>query len=152
MASSTRPGEYHLYLTNIPSSAERPGVAAYRARWLIELAFAELKGDYGLDQIPTSKKSGVEVFLYASIITMLASHRLLLAVRRGSPCGRCIPAPLGKVFRAFALDILRILVRRRHCLAGSSNTMLHEAVDPHLCRLGLLQQAEKGIGYAAPTQ
>ncbi len=151
--------EYHLYLTNIPPCCmnAQDVAAVYRARWLIELAFAELKGGYGLDQIPTSKKSGVEIFLYASIITMLASRRLLLAVRRklAHAADRIPAGRWARIFRAFALDVLRILVapaRHVRYLAGSiETTMLHEALDPHLNRPGLLRQAENGIGYYAAS-
>jgi IS4 transposase len=68
-------GEYHLYITNIP--AEKLSVEdvarTYAVRWLIEMAFKQLKSAYRLDQMPSSKRPVVEALLYAALITMMAT-------------------------------------------------------------------------------
>jgi putative transposase len=55
-------GVYHLYLTNVPQetlSAKEVG-NVYRARWLIELAFRELKSSFEMETMPSSKAHIVE--------------------------------------------------------------------------------------------
>jgi IS4 transposase len=54
--------KYHLYVTNIRTdrlSAEDIA-RTYTARWLVELAFRELKGQYRIDQMPSAKRAVVE--------------------------------------------------------------------------------------------
>ena len=50
-------GHYHLYVTNVPVktlAAEEVG-QVYGARWLIELAFRELKSQYAMESMPLSR-------------------------------------------------------------------------------------------------
>ena len=151
-------GEYHLYVTNVPSerlSAEEIATT-YRARWYVELLFAEWKSGYGLDQIPSRKKEAVEIFIYASVITMLASRTLLREVRRKlkSVAGRIPAMRWAKIFQAHVLQILQVLLtpprHGRYWANGLEAALLHEAVDPHLDRPGLLQQVQNGTSsYAA---
>jgi IS4 transposase len=54
--------KYPLYATNIPTdrlSAEDIA-RTYAARWLVELAFRELKGQYRIDPMPSAKRAVVE--------------------------------------------------------------------------------------------
>lgn len=77
-------GVYHWYITNLPVdkiAAEEIG-KLYAARWTIELLFRELKTCYQLESLPSRKSYVVEALLYASLLTLLASRALLLAVRR----------------------------------------------------------------------
>jgi IS4 transposase len=145
-------GEYHLYVTNVPPerlTAEEVATT-YRARWYAELLFAEWKSGYGLDQIPSRKKEAVEIFIYASVITMLASRTLLRAVRRKlkSVAGRIPAMRWAKIFRAHVLQILQVLLapprHGRYWASALEPTLLHEALDPHLHRPGLLQQVQNG--------
>jgi len=86
-------GEYHLFITNIPvDRLDGHEVAAtYRLRWQIELLFKEMKSHYRLDQLPSRKRHVVEALLYAAILTLIASHALLDALRRRLGAGRSIP-------------------------------------------------------------
>lgn len=141
---------YHLYITNVPiERLDAETVAAtYRARWVVELLFAEMKGSYGLDQIPSRKKAAVETFIWTAVITLLASRRLLDAVRRKkrNEAHRMSPTRWARVFRAYVSDILKILLEPpRHVFRLSrriGRALLEEAVDPHLHRPGLLDQAQ----------
>lgn len=144
--------EYHLYLTNVPVerlSAEDVATT-YRARWYVEQLFAEWKSSYGLAQLPSRKKAAVEIFIYASVITMLASRTLLAAVRKKQKhlAQRISGTRWAKVFRAHVVQILQLLIappRLAKYLASSLEVaMLHEAVDPHLQRPGLLLQVQNG--------
>ncbi len=147
--------QYHLYLTNVPPEMMSPEQVSvtYRARWYIELLFKEMKSSYRLDQLPTRKKSAVEVFLYASILTFVASRRLLMAVRdhlqrQAHRIGHMRWAAL---FRTHAGELLGIVLNPlRYALfqqAQLNACMVHEAVDPHLNRPGLLRSVEIGTSW-----
>lgn len=74
---------YHWYITNLPTEIKAEDIGKlYGARWMIELLFRELKSCYKLESIPSRKSHVVEAFLYGSLLTLLASRALLLAVRR----------------------------------------------------------------------
>ena len=144
--------KYHLYITNVPVDRIDPeGVAAtYRARWAVELLFAEWKSGYGLDEIPSQKEAAVEVFVWTSVITLLASRRLLEAVREKmrDVADRISPTRWAKVFRTYVPMILQVLLapprHGRYLASALEACILHEALDPHLNRPGLLRQAQKG--------
>lgn len=77
-------GEYHLYLTNIPAGRlDAEDIArVYRARWEVELIFKELKSNYQLDRLPSSKEHIVEALIYTAILTLIVSRKLLVTLRR----------------------------------------------------------------------
>lgn len=148
-------GCYHLYVTNIP--AERltaPQVASvYGARWQIELLFKEMKSYYRLEDMPSRKPHVVETLLLASVVTMLASRRLLRDVREklrgikgGVPEGRW-----AAVFASVAAQILDLLLapaRLARAMARWLEAMLiHEAVDPNVSRQLLLARVQNGVGW-----
>jgi len=148
-------GQYHLYLTNVPPEMMSPeqASATYRARWYIELLFKEMKSSYRLDQLPTRKKAAVEVFLYASILTFVASRRLLMAVRAHLPEKehRIGHMRWASLFRTHAGELLGIVLNpQEHALFQQSQLnacIAHEAVDPHLNRPGLLRTVEIGVAW-----
>jgi IS4 transposase len=75
---------YHWYITNLPAgtvTAEEIG-KLYAARWTIELLFRELKSSFQLGSLPSRKSHVVEAFVYASLLALLASRALLVALRR----------------------------------------------------------------------
>ena len=132
--------EYHLYMTNIlVDRLEGQEVAeTYRLRWQIELLFKELKTHYRLDQMPSSKAHVVEALLFAAILTLIASHALLEAVRARLPRGRSIP-PLrwAAVFDALAPVILVAIlssVARGRKPRDPWLILLSQATDPNLSR------------------
>ena len=148
-------GEYHLYITNI--AAERLSAsqvaAAYAARWQIELLFREMKSSYGLEQMPSRKRHIVETLLYASVVTLLVSRRLLRAVReklkatqRHAPEERW-----GAIFKEVSQAVLDVMLapgRLAKELSRKLETMLiHEAVDPNKSRRPLLQRVENGVPW-----
>lgn len=144
--------EYHLYITNVPfERLDAEAVAAtYRARWTVELLFSEWKGGYGLDEIPSRKKEAVESFIWTSVITLLASRRLLDVVRRKlrDVAHRISPTRWARVFQTYVPTILQVLLAPprhvRYVASAIEASILHEAVDPHVNRPGLIRQAEKG--------
>jgi len=133
-------GQYHLYMTNIPpDQLDAHEIAqCYRLRWQIELLFAELKTHYRLDQMPSSKRVIVETLLYSAILTLVASHALLAAVRRRVPKGRDIPPRRwAAVFTDLAPSLLVAIVNRYACHRPPEDPwelLASQAIDPNLGR------------------
>lgn len=135
-------GVYHWYITNLPVAkvkAEEIG-KLYALRWTIELLFRELKSSYRLESIPSRKSHVVEAFLYASLLTLLASRALLLAIRRwGSLGDRRTPTERwARLFVSAAPDLLALMLdpsamarTREHPLL---KFLLAEAPDPNVKR------------------
>lgn len=72
------------YVTNLPVgefSPEEIGVL-YRARWLVEMVFDELKTGYGLDQFKVQNPHAIRILIYAALMTLLVSRHLLLSLCR----------------------------------------------------------------------
>ncbi len=131
---------YHLYITNIPADRlEGHEVAeAYRLRWQVELLFKELKSHYRLDQMPSRKREVVESLLYAAVLTLVASHALLDALRRRLPPGRSIPSLRWAAVFATVAPVLLTAVLRLVTRARPPDDLwlllLSEAIDPNLAR------------------
>jgi putative transposase len=145
-------GDYHLYVTNIPVdklSAEDIA-CTYAVRWMIELAFKQLKSHYRMDQMPSAKRHIVEALLYAALITMMVSRVLLDWVRARTSTERRDRLPDDRwaaVFAAAAPEILALVLRRTtNAVAARQLTamLLHEAVDPNRGRVRLLARVELG--------
>ncbi|MCC7411852.1 MAG: IS4 family transposase [Gammaproteobacteria bacterium] len=146
---------YWFYLTNITvDEFDADSLAqVYACRWQVELVFKELKSHYHLDELPTRNAHIVEALILSSIITLLVSRRLLDAVRKRLrnlreriPEGRW-----AALFAAAALSILDLLsmpARTARTLARHLEPMLlHEAVDPNVSRLLLLQRVDQGVAW-----
>lgn len=138
--------DYHLYMTNVPATRLQAADIAetYRLRWQIELLFKELKQHYRLDQLPSAKKPVVETLIFAAILTLVASHALLDALRRRLPTGRTIP-PLrwAAVFDAMAPMLLTMVidaVTYRRAPTDPWMLLLAQAVDPNLARPSALAE------------
>jgi len=148
-------GRYHLYLTNIPAErlTARQVALVYGARWQIELLFKEMKSYYRLEDMPSRKGHVVETLLLASVVTMLASRRLLRAVReklRGAKSG----VPEGRwaaVFASVASQILDLLLAPAKLACAMARwleaMLLHEAVDPNVSRQLLMARVQNGVGW-----
>jgi IS4 transposase len=145
-----RTGDYHFYVTNIPPDklAAEDVRATYALRWQVELLFKELKQSYRLDQMPSRKRRIVEALLYAAILTLVVSRRLLDLVRRRLKGleDRLPVQRWANVFASVALDLLRIVTRPLREVEDLAKKigvlMIHEAVDPRKNRPGLLEAVE----------
>ena len=142
-------GRYHLYVTNVPLetlSAEEVG-KVYGARWLIELAFRELKSHYAMESMPSSKPHIVEALLYAAFLTMVVSRRWLSMLRKkaGALSQRCPTERWAAIFRIVAADLLAILVRPSREAAEIARRImpmiLEELIDPNAGRVHLLARS-----------
>lgn len=134
-------GTYHIYITNVPGSQLSPEDVArtYRARWEVELLFKELKSQYRLDELPSSKEHIVEALIYITILTMTASRLLLNAVRRRAGLSGA-ETPVRRwaaTFRNVAQRLLALLLDPgpHHRLWKELESYLrHEARDPNVKR------------------
>lgn len=142
-------GGYHWYVTNLPPDvipAQEIG-KLYRARWAIELLFRELKSCYQLESIPSRKRPAVEAFLYATVLTLLASHALLAAVRRWASLGeRRTPLERwGRLVVSAAPDLLALILDPAMMAPLREKRLLPffaaEAPDPNVHRPLLLERA-----------
>jgi putative transposase len=151
-------GEYHLYMTNIPVERLTAEEVAqvYAARWEIELLFKELKSYYRIADLPSRKQEVVEALLYAAVLTLALSRRLLAEVRRKlkGMAKRLPEQRWAAIFSEMAKDLLTMLTypRNETRLVERSliRTMLHEAVDPNVSRLSLLESIETRNHRYAP--
>lgn len=146
---------YHLYLTNImPDRMSAEDIArTYCARWLVELAFRTLKGEFRIDQMPSAKRHVVETLLYAAFIAMLMSQNLLAYLRtrlRRAQRNRIAHERWAAVFASACSDLLTLIVRRP-CEKQArllEQFLLHEMIDPNVSRARLLARASRGAHAA----
>lgn len=145
-----RSGEYHLYVTNVPPEKlpAEDVQTVYAARWEIELLFKELKSHYRMEDMPSSKREVVETLLYAAILTLLCSRKLLALLRRKQPhqAMRFKEQRAAVVFAALASDLL-LLVLRSPSEHGRlerelSELLLCQTLDPNCDRPSLLHSVE----------
>jgi IS4 transposase len=146
-------GEYHLYITNLGCEelAAEHIQRTYALRWEVELLFKELKTHYHLEELPSSKPHVVKALVYAAALTLLVSRCLLHAVRRvlGRQRERLKSHRWAMLVATLAADILILLLRPPHetrlLERNLSRMLLHEAPDPNVNRLSLLQAVEAGV-------
>ena len=146
---------YHWYITNLPVDtvvAEEIG-KLYAARWTIELLFRELKSSFQLESLPSRKSHVVEAFLYASLLALLASRALLLALRRwGAFADRRTPTERwARLFVSAAPDLLALVLDSGVMARSRERPLLRfflaEAPDPNVKRKLLSERT--GLGLAA---
>ena len=146
---------YHWYITNLPVDtvvAEEIG-KLYAARWTIELLFRELKSSFQLESLPSRKSHVVEAFLYASLLALLASRALLLALRRwGAFADRRTPTERwARLFVSAAPDLLALVLDSGVMARSRERPLLRfflaEAPDPNVKRKLLPERT--GLGLAA---
>ena len=145
-----RTGEHHFYITNLPVEklAAEDIRATYALRWQIELLFKELKHNYRIDQMPSGKRHVVEALLYAAILTLIVSRRLLALVRRAlaDQADRIPEQRWAALLESISTELLLIVSRPprelKSLLQRVSATLLQEAVDPNANRPGLLAAVE----------
>ncbi len=148
-------GQYHLYVTNLPHGqiSAHAVAAIYRARWTVELLFKSLKSDFALEDMPSANESVVLALVYAAIVTWIASRELRLAVRGrfGHQARRVTEGRWTRLMRAWASFLLVLVTSPpRHGAEIARRVefaFLAEALDPHLARLSLLEEAEAGIPF-----
>ena len=118
--------------------------AVYRARWVVELLFKELKRVYQLDVITSAAPVIIEALVLTALLTLVVSHRIFHHLRGSvSPAiaRRITPLRRAEVFAALAGSLLsRVLSTAgiRDPIGAIVVLMLHEGVDPNVHRDRLL--------------
>lgn len=144
-------GTHHLYLTNIPPERLSPSEIAqvYAARWLIELYFRQLKGQFRAEDMPSGKRHVVEALLLAALIAFAISRALMKAIqtRLRSLSHRVSDERWSRLFAEAARYLLPALARplaraARVLLTHVERMLLKEAVDPNAGRRLLLCRVE----------
>lgn len=105
---------WHTYVTNLPKKAYSTDeiYQLYRYRWIIELLFKELKGDYDLGNLHLAKPSLTYAHIYSVLIRLVISRNLYkFCVREVDEKDRKRYGPLlwSKVFAEKAHEFLSIL-------------------------------------------
>lgn len=151
-------GKYHLYVTNIaPEDLSAAHVQrTYALRWTVELLFRQMKEHYRLEDLPSRKPEVVKALVYAAALTMLVSRTLLDAVRHllGRHAERLKEQRWAALFSTIAADLLLLLLNPPRETVALQRTLcrllLHEAPDPNVKRLSLLQAVEAGTHRYRP--
>lgn len=149
-------GGYWLYMTNIPSDVlEAESVAQiYACHWQVELVFEELKSHYRVDELNTCKAPIVEALILWSVITLLVSRRLLDTVRQRVKRHRhrIREGRWAALFTAVAASIIDLVLLPKRAATELARRLermlLHEALDPNVSRLSLLQCVDQGLAWA----
>lgn len=146
-------GEWRAYITNIAPdvlTAEELR-KVYEIRWEIEIVFRAMKVNFRLEQFPSKKAHVIEALIYAAILTLMVSRAFLFQLRRRS-IGKTDRIPHERwnvVFAELAPSLLEELLAGRRGMKRRrrerARTMLDEAVDPNLKRLGGLLRTMEGI-------
>lgn len=144
--------EYHFYLTNVPNdrltAEEVAGV--YAARWQIELVFKELKSHYRMADLPSRNRHVVEALVYAAIITLVVSRRILTLAKAKlrEKAERMHDQRWAILFAEVSRRILLIMTRpkneTRWALRSLCMFLFAEAPDPNCDRPSLLKAVEFG--------
>jgi len=141
---------FQLYVTNVPvDKLSATDIAlVYRARWMVELVFRELKTNYRLKDMPSRKKRIVDALLYAAILTLLTSRQLLGELRSKLAGGnhRIPEERWARLFESVAQELLVIMIepprltREERRRIGA--LLLAEARDPNVKRRCLMEAVE----------
>ena len=114
-------------------SAEQVGVL-YRLRWSIEKLFHVLKSVGRMDQLDSSKPEIIHAFLYATLISMLLTQDVCLAMREARP--GCQPSShrVAMLLAAWLPDVARSIHdvhRFTPVLAALERALWTEGVNPN---------------------
>ena len=116
--------------------------------------FRELKGRYELEQLPSRSASAVETLIVSSVIGLLASRRLLAAVRQrlAEDHRRVREERWSSLLATLGTSVLEVVllparVAKPLCERLEA-LLLHEAPDPNVKRLSLLERIDQGKQWA----
>jgi putative transposase len=137
---------FHVYITNIGAERLAPDEIAtvYSGRWAIELLFKELKSQYRIHDLPSSKLHVIEALILAALLTLITSHRMLALLRQRLPSAiarRLRPALWARVFAEQARVLTTLILAPRTLSARQRARWLrvlkHQATDSYVGRNGL---------------
>ena len=142
---------YRLYITNLPSGKFSPEDVStlYRARWVVELLFRELKSQYGLGSFQTEKEQIVRIQVTAALLTTSVSRAILrlfvdLATEQGDDC--VFPTERwATTFRSYAQHVLSEIVISFNYDPNLPNTWYQEARQPAPSRQTPLEEVNAAL-------
>ena len=139
---------YHLYVTNIPKTAIDASQVCnlYSARWLVELLFRELKTNYRMGQMPSTKKHIVEALVYTAFIGLLVSRKFQNEIRQITKKLRAIipNERWAVVWTSISTDLLDVVLRNHRDRTAEKYLLAmiqREAFDPNRSRKLLPERA-----------
>jgi IS4 transposase len=147
---------YRLYITNLPSGKFSPEDVStlYRARWVVELLFRELKSQYGLGRFQTEKEHIVRIQVMAALLTLVVSRAILrLFVDHAEEMGDDCVFPTERwatTFRSYAQQVLSEIVVSFDYDPNLPNTWYRETRQPAPSRQTLLEEVNTAL-YAGFT-
>lgn len=147
---------YRLYMTNLPGGKFSPEDVStlYRARWVVELLFRELKSQYGLGRFQTEKEHIVRIQVTAALLTLVVSRAILrLFVDHAEELGDTCVFPTERwatTFRSYAQQVLSEIVVSFDYDPNLPNTWYREARQPAPSRQTLLEEVNAAL-YAGFT-
>lgn len=105
---------WHTYVTNLPVEQFAPEdiYQLYKYRWIIELLFKELKGDYDLGELLLGNSSLAYIHIYSMLIRMIVSRHLytcILSTVKPDTRDKYGPLLWSKVFAEKCHEFLSIL-------------------------------------------
>ena len=142
---------YRLYITNLPRGQFSPEDVAtlYRARWVVELLFRELKSQYGLGRFQTEKEHIVRIQVTAALLTLVVSRAILrLFVDHAEELGDDCEFPTERwatTFRSYAQQVLSEIVLSFDYEPDLPNTWYQEARQPAPSRQTLLEEVNAAL-------
>lgn len=149
---------YYLYLTNVDPAVVSPAAIGplYRARWLVELTFKQLKSFYQLESFRSCNVHVVHALIYSALLTLVASRHLERLLRQRLQDAETVdrqqaPADvpwlrLAAVLTALSAPLLQAVLQQAGAVrAGCDLTslILAEATDPNHSRPTLCQTLER---------
>ena len=148
---------YRLYITNLPRDRFEPEKIStlYRARWVVELLFRELKSRYSLGEFETEKAHIVEIQVLAALLTLVVSRAILRAfVEHAEDHDEQCVFPTERwaaTFRSLAQLILMKIAAGYGYPPPNLGTLLYrEAKQPAPSRLTLLEEVNTEL-YGGST-
>lgn len=136
--------EWRCYITNVPRTllnAEEIG-KVYGLRWEIEIVFRQLKECFRLGEFPTEKAHIVEALIYAAILTLVASRRLLMMMRKryAHEADRMPAERWSRVMTSASHELMEEIIPRKPRDPRKTRALLaflhREMIDPNKNRAG----------------
>jgi len=106
--------KWHLYITNLDKEVFSADDIheLYRFRWVIELIFKELKGDYDLGKMLLGNEPMAFIHIYSMVLRFIISRDLftwIVSTTQKNDNGKYTPMLWSKVFSEKGLEFLSIL-------------------------------------------
>ena len=146
---------YRVFVTNVDRealSADEVAVA-YRARWVVELVFKNLRQKFGLGSLPSRDPEVVEALMLLSLIGYALSQTVKAEVRSalGESGYEVKESRWESVFASHRSLVVQAALRQGEAGRVASRKaiaeLLREARDPNRRRPGLIEEVEFGESY-----